>query len=75
MSQSVQDEMLHVLSESAKEDRWMKRSEIVREVYGKGVPVNAYHRLLLERLVASGQVEKKKQRYMHSTWFVYQAVR
>lgn len=76
MSNSVQDEILIALQEAAKEDEsWLRRSEIVRRVYGPGVPVNAYHRQLLERLVASGQVEKKKRNYMHNSWYVYQAVR
>lgn len=76
---SVSDDFVRVLKEaklgaSEPEGGWLKRSEIVSEIYGDGMPVNAHHRAIFISLVAHGQIEQRVARKGHLEWFEYRSL-
>lgn len=78
MMANLQDSFLQVLIHARvtdeKHDGWMRRSKIVKLAYEDSVEVNAYHRSLLDRLVAIGAAECRECSKGFNRWFEYRAV-
>lgn len=70
---SVSDDFIRVLNAAKGNSNqgWMKRSEIVSEIYGEGMTVNAHHRSIFMRLVVTGLIEQRTASKGHLSWFEY----
>lgn len=77
---TVADDILSVLRNArlgatVPEGGWMRRSAIVKEIYGEGTPVNAHHRGVLKSLVHCGEVLERARNNGHAYWYEYKDAR